>query len=171
MAKSYALRLLIHYLGDLHQPFHTTARFSDAYPDGDKGANLFPIPYHYEADEMHAVWDKGVYELRNNIPRPISDKDWTKLEGWVNSFMSKYKYSLTDKKTIANRDIDGWSLEMFARAKTMYKGATENEPLPQAYIDESVPKVEDDITLGGYRLAYLITYIFDKNVHEMPTFL
>jgi len=28
-ARSYALRLLIHYVGDLHQPFHTTSRFND----------------------------------------------------------------------------------------------------------------------------------------------
>jgi hypothetical protein len=31
-ARSYALRLLIHYVGDLHQPFHTTSRFNDKYP-------------------------------------------------------------------------------------------------------------------------------------------
>jgi len=29
VARSYALRLLIHYLGDIHQPFHTMARFND----------------------------------------------------------------------------------------------------------------------------------------------
>lgn len=27
-ARSYALRLLIHYIGDLHQPLHATARIN-----------------------------------------------------------------------------------------------------------------------------------------------
>jgi hypothetical protein len=72
VAKSYALRLLIHYAGDISQPFHTMARYSDVYPEGDKGANAFEVPYHYEADELHAVWDKGVYTLRGNIARPFT---------------------------------------------------------------------------------------------------
>lgn len=79
IAKSYALRLFIHFMGDIHQPFHTTARFTDTYPDGDKGANLFELPYHYEADELHAVWDKGVYSLRGNIARPFTDETYAEF--------------------------------------------------------------------------------------------
>merc|ERR1712166_1048947 len=120
VARSYALRLLIHYLGDIHQPFHTMARYNDQYPNGDKGANLFPLPYHY---------------------------------------MATYIYSLTDA-TVANRDIDAWAAESWDKAKTMYTGATENEALPQAYLDVSVPKVERDITLGGYRTAWIMEWIY-----------
>jgi hypothetical protein len=31
-AKSVALRFLIHYVGDLHQPLHTVARVNPSYP-------------------------------------------------------------------------------------------------------------------------------------------
>lgn len=69
LAKSYALRLLIHYIGDISQPFHCESRFDSAYPTGDAGANLFPLPYHYTVDELHALMDKVLYVERNNIPR------------------------------------------------------------------------------------------------------
>ena len=61
-AKSYALRLLIHYYGDIHQPFHCEARFNHEFNKGDKGANDFPLKYHYGVDELHALWDEILYE-------------------------------------------------------------------------------------------------------------
>lgn len=57
VAKSFALRLLIHYLGDIHQPFHAENLYSSTFPDGDKGGNLFTLPSHYASEELHAVWD------------------------------------------------------------------------------------------------------------------
>lgn len=170
VARSYALRLLIHYMGDISQPFHTMARYNDQYPEGDKGANLFPIPYHYEADELHAVWDKGVYTLRGNIARPFTPETYASFQTkTVDPYMATYIYSLTDAN-IANRDFDGWAQEDFEKAKYMYDGATENEPLPQSYLDENVPKVERDITEGGYRLAWITMYIYG-NVNSAPLFL
>ena len=38
---SVALRLLIHYVGDFHQPLHCIDRYSDDYLNGDIGGNLF----------------------------------------------------------------------------------------------------------------------------------
>lgn len=36
---SVALRLVIHYIGDMHQPLHTIAEVNTTYPDGDHGGN------------------------------------------------------------------------------------------------------------------------------------
>ena len=57
MQKSFALRLLIHYLGDIHQPFHCETRYDAEDPEGDYGANTFDLKYHYGVDELHALWD------------------------------------------------------------------------------------------------------------------
>ena len=43
IAKSYALRMLIHQMGDLSQPLHTMDRFTKKYPDGDAGGNAFKL--------------------------------------------------------------------------------------------------------------------------------
>ena len=60
-AQSVALRLIIHYMGDVHQPLHCSDRYSHEHNDGDKGGNDWPLKYHYTANELHAVWDTVVY--------------------------------------------------------------------------------------------------------------
>lgn len=73
---SNALRFFMHYLGDIHQPMHMVSRVDKEYPSGDKGGNGFPLPYHYQADELHAVWDHVIYEFHKTLHVPLSDKDW-----------------------------------------------------------------------------------------------
>ncbi len=63
MLKGKALRFLLHFLGDLHQPLHTTT-------NGDRGGNCVPVTYHDRAPEqnergdwspnLHAVWDSNM---------------------------------------------------------------------------------------------------------------
>lgn len=65
-ALSYAMRLLIHYVGDTHQPLHCVSRVNKNYPAGDRGGNSFPLPSHYSTKELHAVWDSAIYELKSN---------------------------------------------------------------------------------------------------------
>lgn len=65
--KSYALRLLIHYLGDIAQPLHSTTRVNDEFPKGDLGGNRVPLPYHYTVDNLHALWDAAIYEFHESI--------------------------------------------------------------------------------------------------------
>jgi hypothetical protein len=60
--KSYALRLLIHYVGDIHQPLHATARVNSKYPKGDAGGNFVSIPIKGGAKNLHSVWDSMLYE-------------------------------------------------------------------------------------------------------------
>ena len=58
------MRFLIHHIGDIHQPMHTTARVNEDYPRGDTGGNAFKLPNHYGASNLHAVWDKVMYEFK-----------------------------------------------------------------------------------------------------------
>jgi hypothetical protein len=61
IVKGNALRYLIHFIGDLHQPLHTTT-------NGDRGGNCFPVTYYAQPPKpdqfrnvrpnLHAVWDE-----------------------------------------------------------------------------------------------------------------
>ncbi len=64
--QSYALRLLIHYMGDVHQPLHCLARLDKENPAGDRGGNTFEVPNHYDAKNLHSVWDAVIYEFHKN---------------------------------------------------------------------------------------------------------
>jgi hypothetical protein len=59
--RSFALRLLIHYVGDLHQPLHAVTEVDSTYPSGDRGGNLEAIPSICGAANLHAVWDSVAY--------------------------------------------------------------------------------------------------------------
>ena len=74
--KSLAFRLLIHYYGDVHQPLHTSNRYTAEHPTGDRGGNDFPLKGHYSANELHAVWDVVLYTLHTNPKRPFNESSW-----------------------------------------------------------------------------------------------
>lgn len=61
---------LSHLIGDLHQPLHATSFFSQKYPDGDKGGNLFLVrAAGGEIVNLHYVWD-GILGPQSN-PRAV----------------------------------------------------------------------------------------------------
>ena len=88
--RSLALRLLLHYMGDLHQPLHNIVRYSEKYPDGDKGGNDVEIKYHYKAKNLHAVWDSMVYSYYKTIYRPFNDSSWQDLGEMASELRGKF---------------------------------------------------------------------------------
>jgi hypothetical protein len=105
LAQSYALRLLIHYIGDIHQPFHAEAQYSSDYPTGDKGANLFTLPSHYSVDELHAVWDYLLYSQHVNIKRPINSTYWPTFATNTVAMAKAGSAAVTDPSSYQNVDI------------------------------------------------------------------
>ena len=77
VAKSYALRLIVHYMGDIMQPLHCETHYDSEFPEGDKGGNDVPLKYHYDVDELHALWDKLMYDGYHNVDRPFTNETWT----------------------------------------------------------------------------------------------
>jgi len=70
--KSFALKYLIHIVGDLHQPLHVTEMFSNAFPEGDLGGNRVYINAELGINELHALWDSGCYALFDAPVRPLN---------------------------------------------------------------------------------------------------
>ena len=63
-ARGFFLRVMVHLVGDIHQPLHTASLFSSGLPHGDEGGNaikLLPPVHvgHSTATELHALWDAG----------------------------------------------------------------------------------------------------------------
>jgi hypothetical protein len=56
--RSYDLVWLLHLVGDIHQPLHTTSRFTKDFPKGDQGGNLETICRSLMCGaKLHAFWD------------------------------------------------------------------------------------------------------------------
>jgi len=74
---SIAMRLLMHYVGDMHQPLHDENRLDKKYPKGDAGGNAFTFSKsHYGVSELHALWDSTFYEFHVNPKLPFTDAEW-----------------------------------------------------------------------------------------------
>ena len=56
-----ALKLVVHFIGDVHQPFH-------ASHGNDRGGNDFQINYHGQGSNLHAVWDTLILQGQASSP-------------------------------------------------------------------------------------------------------
>jgi len=71
--RSIALRLLLHYYGDIHQPLHSSTLYSNDYKSGDRGGNDFILKNRYSTKNLHALWDNVIYQYRKTIYRPFTE--------------------------------------------------------------------------------------------------
>merc|ERR1712083_571545 len=95
--KSFALRLVIHYVGDIHQPLHDDAEVDSTYSKGDRGGNDEKIKEIDGVDNMHAVWDSVIYTYTGFPKTPLSSSDWD----W---YVSESK-SLGDQFPVSSKDL------------------------------------------------------------------
>lgn len=131
--KSLALRLLIHYYGDVHQPLHTSDRYTKEYPNGDKGGNMFTLKGHYKANELHAVWDNVIYTYYTNPKRPFTAESWADQGALSDDLKKKFTFTKTETDTA---DFGKFRDESYAIAVTVYDGLTEgkDQVVPASYI-------------------------------------
>lgn len=79
LSNSFHLRLLIHYVGDIHQPLHASTRYTEKHPKGDEGGNLFKLKSKGEVSNLHSLWDSLLYSQTKDLQLPLSEKAWTEL--------------------------------------------------------------------------------------------
>ena len=155
IALSNAIRLLMHYLGDIHQPLHCVSRVDDKYPAGDRGGNSFPTKSHYGTKELHAVWDKVLFEFHVTEKVPITDDDWVN-QGTIATRLIKEN---PESEIDPSMDPMVWAKESYDIASTfVYAGITEGDALQDntAYVTKGKALAEKRIATGGYRLAKLL---------------
>ena len=57
--KGVALCILLHIVGDIHQPLHASTHVSIKYPKGDRGGNSERLVGNRIAKNLHQFWDRG----------------------------------------------------------------------------------------------------------------
>ena len=85
-AKAQALRFVIHFVGDLHQPLHDE-------DNGDKGGNTRYVVFERHPDDLRWIWDTGLLEHINRNPAAFAAELESRIvaESWnaVNSVCPK----------------------------------------------------------------------------------
>ncbi len=165
LADSFNLRLLIHYIGDIHQPLHATTRYTEAMPQGDRGGNSFTLEKHGEIDELHALWDSGLEQYKTDYSLPLTEYHWNKLTEFSSTLRTAYPMStFDDVNTFSLKEYVKWSDESYELSKTfVYNGVTEGGwPSDQYFVDGKVI-VNKQLAKGGYRLANLLVTIWGSS--------
>jgi S1/P1 Nuclease/Phage integrase family len=55
-----ALKFVVHFVGDIHQPLHATNRTDSYTGKDDQGGNLVNVTFFGADTNLHAVWDTGL---------------------------------------------------------------------------------------------------------------
>ncbi len=158
-----ALRFLIHFVGDIHQPLHATARDTDEHPKGDKGGNDFHIvaPDDFKGmsrppRNLHSLWDFGG-GLYHGEPRPLTDEGRGRVMTQADSLMKQ----LPPKSFSAVADLnpEDWAQESFAASKSVVYNLTENTVPSAEYMAKAREVSSRRIVLAGYRLGRLLNQL------------
>jgi hypothetical protein len=89
-----ALKFLIHFIGDVHQPLH-------AADHHDRGGNCIGLSRpHERAANLHAYWDVDVVEALGDSPEQIAEKLDARLSG-------------AEKKNWSGGKAASWAMESF----------------------------------------------------------
>jgi len=122
---STATRLMIHYVGDTHQPLHATARVDDDFPQGDRGGNSFKLKSRDGAGNLHAVWDAVIYTQEGYPVLPLNDADWSDLGTRAAGLVEKHPLSKKGSD-VTSLDPHVWAMDGFKIAEDfLYKDITQ----------------------------------------------
>ncbi|PHJ25546.1 s1 p1 nuclease [Cystoisospora suis] len=166
------MRLLLHLYGDLHNPLHNITAFTEAFPRGDRGGNLVTVRLPNGRQlSLHALWDgcAGRFEAQ---PAAMTDTEIAQLASQL-----MRKYPLETFKSRMTGELEGTNffniaLEGSRIARQLayremdwgqFTPDDVDDYLPyepsEAYLKEMVRVCEQQVVLGGYRLAQVLNEI------------
>ena len=91
--RAWMTRYLLHVVGDIHQPLHSTNYFNETFKNGDLGGNRINVTLLNGSDfNLHSYFDSIALEQDpdNRIQRPLNDSFRQQMEDEARELMSKY---------------------------------------------------------------------------------
>lgn len=137
--KVFSLKMLVHFMGDLHQPLHVGLA-------EDKGANDFQVRWFNSGTNLHTVWDSKMldsYEMSYSELAENSDK------------LSKAQLATVESGTVLD-----WMYESRALCEDIYDNTEVGEKLSYKYMYEYMDTLRLQLQKGGIRLAVLLNEIY-----------
>lgn len=137
--KAQALKFVIHFIGDLHQPLHDEDNHGE-------GGNLRCVIFDGRPDNLHWIWDTGLLEDIDRDPATFARE----LENRITPL---------DRRTWVRGSIKGWALQAHRIARTVAYGDLGNRdaaPITPAYRRKTDPVIELQLERAGVRLAWVL---------------
>lgn len=136
--EAYALKSLIHLLGDVHQPLHVGN-------GTDRGANDVKVKFFWEKSNLHRVWDSGMIDKQQ-----LSYSEYTK---WIDVA------SKEDIEKYQSSSVMDWMNESVSYRKSIYD-IPESKNLSYNYVHDHIHQVNKRLLQAGVRLAAILNEIY-----------
>jgi hypothetical protein len=151
--RATALKFLVHFIGDLHQPFHAL--------DVARGGNDIPVVAFGSATctrsdktstpcNLHGIWDTTLIAHRG-----LSDRQYLDA---LSDYISRGRRS----PLTTNTQPADWAMESHALAKRALLPA--QGVVDEPYYRTQISVVDERLALGGLRLAAVL----NRSLHEPP---
>ena len=147
--KVEALKFIVHFVGDLHQPMHVSRA-------EDKGGNSVQLNFNGSGTNLHAVWDSKLIDRLGlgyeQLAAKVDHAGPAQVSQWQRDPMIRWmweSYTITEK---LYAEIDG----MKSRA------------IGDSYYEEHIGTVEQRLEQAGIRLAGVLNQLFAHGVVVGP---
>lgn len=144
--KRRALKFLVHFVADLHQPLHVG-------DNGDRGGNLLQVLFFGEGSNLHRVWDSQIMERRTD-----------NKQVWLWDMTSAANPRMVEEWSRGTPE--DWATETLAVAKEVYRlpgKRTLIRPgakLGDDYISFALPVIQRQLAKAAVRTAYVLNGVF-----------
>jgi hypothetical protein len=142
-AKAEALRFLIHFVADLHQPLHAADRH-------DNGGNLETVTWHGKRTSLHQIWDSDVVAALGRD----SDRIAANIEAGLTP---------EQKAQLRAGTVQAWTDESFHLAESEIYARLPSSGrlrLPNDYVQTQSAVARLQLARAGIRLAAILNRIF-----------
>ncbi len=140
--RAVALKFLVHFIGDIHQPFHTLG--------DDRGGNGISVTFLGSAMcgtfkcNLHSIWDDSMIEEQglsekkytDKLLQEIKDNNWERLSGGEPTTWANISHHYAVDAMAPNGAL-----------------------ITHAYVTEESKIVDAELALGGLRLARVLNRI------------
>ena len=138
--KQMYLRLVIHIVGDIHQPMHVGRK-------EDLGGNRINVLWFNEPTNLHAVWDEKLITFQR-----LSYTEYTTSINYTDKKL---------RKQWQQQPMSEWLFESYQIADKLYAGITQpNQKLSYRYNYDHIDTLNLQLLKGGVRLAGVLNEIF-----------
>jgi S1/P1 Nuclease len=174
IVRQEALKFIVHFIGDLHQPLHTE--------NLDRGGNEIPVCWRKACahTNLHGVWDTNIpMTIAGVTGSPTADQERVNAERWAeeltggDAFENVAELLSGECSDVSSPDKCSleWAREVnFFNCKFVLQPSPEalvNQDLSQAYYQGAKPIVEYLIGKAGVRLAAWLEAMVANSPHPL----
>lgn len=138
--KTFHLKLLVHFVGDIHQPFHAGRK-------EDRGGNSIDLFWFGKRTNLHRLWDTDLIEHYN--------MSYSELAAHLP------RHTPEQKGEIMAAPLLDWVNQSQDLANTLYDKTPQGSRLGYVYHYQNFETVRKQLLDAGLRLAATLNAIFD----------